>query len=393
MNLFNKPIEEIKKEDLMRLIENKVAENLYIEYKSELNIGTDSEKKEFLTDISSFANSQGGYIIYGILEQQGYPSELVGIKIDNIDEIKLKLENIIRDGIKARIQGIKIQEVKIDDEKWCIIIYIPKSYFSPHMISYQLKGSERFFSRNSSGKYPLDIQEIRNAFISNESLKEKINNFYMDRVIKIKNNDLVLPLFGIRKIVLHLIPFSSFNYFSKYNLELIELNMNDKNKISISNLILRPIKDSLSLKYRFNIDGLLIYNYCPGFKFNLYTQIYRNGIIETVNTFLLKENIDFTINGKNSLPLKALKEILIYIIPNFFELYKIWNTPPPFYLKLTLLNVSNFKVAKDKNKISQYEIDRDDLYLPEIIIESYEDNIENLIDKYWIELIWESAGK
>jgi len=392
MNLFYKPTEEIKKEDLITLIENKVAENLYIEYKTELNIGTDSEKKEFLADISSFANSQGGYIIYGISEEQGYPNELIGIKIDNIDEIKLKLENIIRDGIKPRIQGIKIQEVIIDDEKMCIIIYIPKSYISPHMISYQLKGSERFYSRNSSGKYPLDIQEIRDAFISSEGLKEKINNFYIDRIIKIKKNDIVLPLDGISKIVLHLIPFSSFNYFNKYNLELIELNMNDKNQKNISNLILRPIRDyTLSIKYRFNIDGLLIYNHY--LKLDLYTQIYRNGIIETVNTSLLEENINSQIEGKNTVPLKALKEILIYIIPNFLELYKIWNTPSPFYLKLTLLNVSNFKVAKDINKISQYEIDRDDLYLPEIIIENNEDNIENLIDDYWIELIWESAGK
>ncbi len=390
--MFNKSIEEIKKEDLITLIENKVAENLYIEYKSELNIGTDSEKKEFLADISSFANSQGGYIIYGISEEQGYPKELIGIKIDNIDEVKLKLENIIRDGIKPRIQGIKIQEVIIDDEKMCIIIYIPKSYSSPHMISYQLKGSERFFSRNSSGKYPLDIQEIRNAFISNEGLKEKINDFYMYRVIKIKNNDIVLPLYGISKIVLHLIPFSSFNYFNKYNLELIELYTNDKNKISILNLILGTIRDySLFPNYRFNIDGLLIYNCYQ--KRDLYTQIYRNGIIEAVNAFLLEKNINFTIEGKNTVPLKALKEILIYTIPNFLELYKIWNLPPPIFLKLTLLNINNYKVVIDKNKFSQYEIDREDLYLPEIILESYEENIENLIDDYWLELIWESAGK
>ena len=66
--LFDKKIENINIEDIESLIENSVCENKNLDYKRELHIDTDSDKKEFLADISSFANSNGGDIIFGIEE-------------------------------------------------------------------------------------------------------------------------------------------------------------------------------------------------------------------------------------------------------------------------------------------------------------------------------------
>ena len=54
--MINNSVDQITQGDLQNLVDNKVLENRQIEYKRELSISNDAEKKEFLCDISSFAN-------------------------------------------------------------------------------------------------------------------------------------------------------------------------------------------------------------------------------------------------------------------------------------------------------------------------------------------------
>ena len=60
---LEKPLEDITEKDLNELIENQVIEKKHLEYKRLLPSGRESDKKEFLADIISFANTSGGDII------------------------------------------------------------------------------------------------------------------------------------------------------------------------------------------------------------------------------------------------------------------------------------------------------------------------------------------
>jgi len=71
--MIPKPIEAITTADIQSLIDNQVAENRSMEYKEALPGNSDDEKKEFLADLSSFANAGGGDIIYGLVESEGLP--------------------------------------------------------------------------------------------------------------------------------------------------------------------------------------------------------------------------------------------------------------------------------------------------------------------------------
>jgi predicted HTH transcriptional regulator len=62
LDLTNKPFDDILEADLQELIKNQISEKKNLEYKAELSLLSDKEKKEFLADISSFANSNGGDI-------------------------------------------------------------------------------------------------------------------------------------------------------------------------------------------------------------------------------------------------------------------------------------------------------------------------------------------
>ena len=73
-----KPLEFFTAADLQRLVDNRVQEGRAIEYKSALVVNTDEDKREFLSDVSSFANTSGGHLLFGIEENGGVPTRLLG---------------------------------------------------------------------------------------------------------------------------------------------------------------------------------------------------------------------------------------------------------------------------------------------------------------------------
>ena len=113
MPLGDKPLESVDETDLQALIDNKVAETKTVEYKESLPGNSDSDKREFLADTSSFANAAGGHLVYGIREQDGVPVELLGLKLPNTDAEILRRENMIRDGIEPRIPGVSFRAVPL----------------------------------------------------------------------------------------------------------------------------------------------------------------------------------------------------------------------------------------------------------------------------------------
>lgn len=84
MLLNGKSLDFIDQSDLQALIDNKISEGKTIDYKEKLSGNSDADKKEFLYDISSFANASGGYLIFGITEDKGIPIQINGMEIVEI---------------------------------------------------------------------------------------------------------------------------------------------------------------------------------------------------------------------------------------------------------------------------------------------------------------------
>ena len=88
-----------------------------------------------------------------------------------------------------------------------IAAYIPQSFNPPHVVNFQ--GHWRFYSRNSAGKYQMDLNEVRESISVADNLTERIKNFRFERVSRIISNDVYVPLVESPKIVLHLLPLVS----------------------------------------------------------------------------------------------------------------------------------------------------------------------------------------
>src|SRR5438876_6503807 len=132
MNLDSKPLDKIEESDLQVLIDNKISEHKRIEYKSALPGNSNEDRKEFLADVSSFANTAGGYLIYGIVANDGIPVDLCGVELDSVDRLKLTWQSRLRDCVEPQIPGIDIQPIELSSGNWVIILRIPRSWLAPH---------------------------------------------------------------------------------------------------------------------------------------------------------------------------------------------------------------------------------------------------------------------
>jgi predicted HTH transcriptional regulator len=104
------------KEDIESLITNKIEESAILDYKASGSISAGPKKKdEIIKDVSAFANSNGGRIIYGVAEYKEREKRNLPEKMDPIDQRNFSkewLEHIIVQ-IKPMVEGIRIHPVPL----------------------------------------------------------------------------------------------------------------------------------------------------------------------------------------------------------------------------------------------------------------------------------------
>ena len=120
--MIQKKLLEITKDDIKQLIDNQVFEGKTLEYKSALPGNGDEDKKEFLADVSSLANTDGGDLIFGVFEDKKEIKADFGIEIENTDTEIQRLENIIRDGVSPRIDT-DLKVIDTGDKKSILITH------------------------------------------------------------------------------------------------------------------------------------------------------------------------------------------------------------------------------------------------------------------------------
>lgn len=390
--MFPTDIRELKITHIQGLIENKVSEGKEFEYKRDKIGNRDPDKKEFLQDISSFANSGTGYVILGVDEgsgsQKGIPNSIVGIEVDSIDEEKLRLESMIRDGIEPRILGIELKGLMLDADsqnRAVMVIKIPTSLSPPHMVKFQ--GSQTFYSRNSGGKYRLDVSELRNLFGLHESYIQWMRNFRIDRVSKIISEDTPLPLNKFPLVLIHIVPINAYN--NQHKVDLTEYDYYPHLLQTISGINGR--QDTQGCRY--NFDGLVTFagyleNEAPS-EIAEYTQLYRNGIVEAVWSLPFSAYLRMFSIGEKTIPSLLFEEGIIKAITYYSNRLKS-HYQIPVFIMLSLLRISGYKMITNNGRTIPFS--RDTLIFPEVVLSNFDSDISILM-KQTFDIIWNSVGE
>lgn len=375
--MIDKTLDKITEEDLQHLIQNAIPEKKNLEYKAEMPLNTDKEKIRFLADVSSFANANGGDLYIGIVEDRdkGIPQEIRGVKIENPDKEILRVESLIRDGIFPRLAPVEIQCIKMLNENFIILIRIQPSWMSPHRVI--LKGHDKFYSRNSAGKFQMDVDELRNAFTLADTVRKNISTFRTDRIFKIEANETPVLCYESAKTILHLIPLVSLSRPISFEIKSLVRSPAILNKM-------QPMGHTTHEK-RYNFDGYLTYSIGQENKASSYFQFYRNGIIESVEAYWLREKY---------IQIASLERSIIESLSDYLNLMRDLRTPLPIFIFLTLIGVKNHFIPGSREPFflpAEHTIGKNILQLPEQIIEEYPTKVDTIL-KPIFDSLWNAGG-
>ncbi|MCB0688033.1 MAG: ATP-binding protein [Saprospiraceae bacterium] len=141
------------KEEVQRFIDDEIQESLHLDYKDSRALSK-NKKDEIIKDVTSFANADGGMIIYGVKEEGHLPKDIDG-GIDNTLIDREWIDQILSTNISPMIDGIQINQIPFSDSHSLFVINVPKSYQGPHQ-SIDKKYYKRYNFRSS----PMDHYEI-----------------------------------------------------------------------------------------------------------------------------------------------------------------------------------------------------------------------------------------
>lgn len=235
------PFDAIGYSDIAALVGNRVPEQRRLEYKRDLPGEREADRKEFLADISSFANADGGDLVYGVAERAGIAETLAPPLAADPDGLLSALEERALYGLQPRIPGLRMKWVAAPEGGGFLVIRIPASPAAPHRVVYA--GGSKFFGRRSNGKFPMDTFELRSAFTASEDLPRRLRALHSEAVAAAESESPVV-LGGQPRAIVSVVPRNIFREREDIGLTLESAIM--------------PFKPNGSATPLFMLEGILI---------------------------------------------------------------------------------------------------------------------------------------
>jgi len=381
MSLQHLVFKDIDEKALVALAASGSIETKTLEFKADLQVTTDEQKQEFMSDVTALANSDGGDLVIGMRAEKGVANELVGLRNFVPDNRIAQLENLLRDFVQPRLMGLQMVAPQLGNGNHVLLIRVGRSFAAPHMVRHQ--GVTRFCGRNSNGKYDLDVQELRSAFLASETMSDKLRNFRLDRINKLISGSGPILLSSPRLMVLHLLPLIAVR-------QDFRLGTPDFSKLDGYNMP-RPMRVQ-GYSPTPNIDGLLVASSWKDAALDSYVQLYRNGFIESVESELL--NIGKTTEENHII--SDWEACFLNVFPGYLNALQILRVPPPYVVSISLLGVRGYKILTDGRFYSlKNRADRDNLLSEEILLEdpneAPEKFLKPLFDQIWNGCGWERS--
>lgn len=168
--IFLKDVEAWTAEDLADLVKAKFPEGLRLEYKRQLNLDRKAERAEAAKDVSGLANGQGGWLLYGIEEDDGeepLPKEVTPILGEGL---QTKLENVLDDALAPRA-NFHAATIPICDGV-VIAVRVEPCRGGPVMV--QGYGEYRYYRRSGTRTIRMSATEVAEAHSSAKGREDEL---------------------------------------------------------------------------------------------------------------------------------------------------------------------------------------------------------------------------
>jgi hypothetical protein len=316
-----KRLSDVDLADVQGLVGN-VAESLHIDFKQSPVGRSDPERKEFLADVTAFANASGGGILYGVAEgPDAVASHVVGISVTDIDLEERRLADIIRTGTEPRLTDFEFKWLDTGASGYVLILRVARSWRAPHRVT--LAGHDRFYIRNTRGKHPMNTEELRKTFTLGQALEERIEQFRRSRIDLIIAGKGPIDMTRMPKLVLHSVPLISFADPPALQFEYGEV-------------LQIPMRSS-GYNQLYTLEGPISYFGPQGEAITSYTLHFRTGVLEDVADC----TSDYAAQNK-FIPLTALERLIAETFTSRLRYWSIKEVRPPYYLFVSVLFVQGY---------------------------------------------------
>lgn len=186
MYLTRQQLAALDEAGLRAFLDTAVPECLYLDYKISLSGSSDKDaKREFLKDVTAFANAGGGQLLLGVKEPAddlSVDDQLIGV--EGAEALAQDLERLCSASIDPRIPGLCFFRVPLSNERGCLIVHVPPSLSRPHMVTHQ--GHRTFYVRHSESCFPMTTHEIREAVLQSATSEMRVRQRIADEADRIR---------------------------------------------------------------------------------------------------------------------------------------------------------------------------------------------------------------
>jgi predicted HTH transcriptional regulator len=155
-----KPANEWDEAYLLELIRIEEQEGLMLDYKASAALDkTDGKKNEVSKDVSAFANSAGGFLVYGMLEDKHVPTS-IDVGVDRNVITKEWLESVIKSRISPIIEDFTVKQIALPSKGSNQVAYVVEIVQATSRAPHQAY-DHRYYKRYNYESAPMEDYEVR----------------------------------------------------------------------------------------------------------------------------------------------------------------------------------------------------------------------------------------
>jgi predicted HTH transcriptional regulator len=145
---------------LLELITVGEQESLTLDYKASAALAkTDKCRSDLSKDVSAFANSAGGFLVYGMLEN-GHVPTAVDVGLDRNIITKEWLESVIKSVIQSVVDDVVIKQIDLPSRGTDKVAYAVQIAQATSRAPHQAK-DYRYYKRFNFESTPMEDYEVR----------------------------------------------------------------------------------------------------------------------------------------------------------------------------------------------------------------------------------------
>lgn len=187
--MIERPLDDISLADIEALHTYVRSEGPTLDYKESFPSADHKGVRDFLADVTAFANTDGGDIVVGVREDKnGVAAEILGIDRSGLDEGLRRIDDQLRNCVDPRVPSFRVREIPLVDGRVLLVMRVGASLIAPHRVVFDK--SSRFFRRANRGNYEMSTAELRQAFAASNDLPARIRDLHRRAVEAASGKDM-----------------------------------------------------------------------------------------------------------------------------------------------------------------------------------------------------------